>query len=518
MDGAEGLTAEQIEKLKRLKHEFEFYAPRMLKVKVKDPLAIPPVQSFILNRAQQHVHALLERQLRETGKVRALLLKGRQMGMSTYVQGRFYHKVSLNRGRQAFILTHEQDATDTLFAMTERYHQNVPPNFRFALGKSNAKEMNFEGRDAGYAVATAGGKAVGRSKMAHIFHGSEVAFWPNAKKHMAGVFQIVPNMAGTEIILESTANGYDEVFFPAWQRAEAGDSEYLAIFTPWFWDDDYRLKVPEGYEFSAEDRDYQRLHSLDDDQLFWRRVKIDDELLGDETLFQQEYPATSAEAFVAFTDSYIKSADVLRARKASGLEAVGAKIVGVDPARFGDDATGWVERIGRVVNEATRYRNLSTMQLANLIMRRVDAEAIDCVFIDTVGLGVGVYDRCVEAGYGHIVREVISGERSVFPEKFTNKKAEIWHDMKEWFERGAQIPDRDDLQTDLLCPKYDYEGKSRLRIESKDSIRARGLRSPDLSDALAFTFAEPVHPTIKDDDVDRERRKDRSRRPDWRVN
>ena len=71
--------------------------------------------------------------------------------------------------------------------------------------------------------------------MAHLFHGSEVAFWPNALTHMRGVFQIIPNMAGTEIILETTAEGYDPVFFPSWQKAEKGEGEYIAIFTPWFW-------------------------------------------------------------------------------------------------------------------------------------------------------------------------------------------------------------------------------------------------------------------------------------------
>lgn len=892
--GAQQLTREQLETLRRLKRDFEFFAPRILKVKTKDPLAAAPVLPLILNRAQSYIHSRIERQKRETGKVRVLILKGRQMGVSTYVQARFYHQVSLYPGRLAFILTHEQDATDTLFDMADRFYQNSPPWIRFPLAAASAKEMVFEGRESGYAVATAGGKAVGRSKTAHLFHGclgpdtpiidgatgrlramcefsvgdvvrthagnaapvsyisrqrkpayrvtlkglrdfpltstgehrfwtpygwkelskvavgdvigfpvapvldggvrwpfrlrdsarpqgggtretgpdtvapsyelgrvlglylaegcivkqsksgepsavsfavhereagrtegwldavsglfvsrktalraksktvvvtaygrsfatfvrglcgeldskrlpphwdrcgvefsrgvvhgylagdghsskragdrrisatsirsaitigirdalaslgygwaciekkeagvrssrnereawtlrlcgrgvdllvrelgwtmparkrsggygevaihdgfawvpivgieaagavdvmdfevahndhsyctihgathnSEVAFWPNALAHMRGVFQIVPNSPGTEIILETTAEGLDPVFFPLWQKAEAGESEYLAIFTPWFWDDGYRLRPPPDWRPSTDDAEYQALHHIDLDQLYWRRRKIDDDFLGDDKAFQREYPATSTEAFVAFTDSYIPAEKVLRARKTTGLEAVGPRIVGVDPARYGDDASGWIDRVGRVVREATRYHDLSTMQLANLIMRRIDqakeaGDPIHALFIDTVGLGVGVYDRCVEAGYGHVVHEVIAGERSIDPEHFVDKKAEIWADMKAWFERGAQIPDSDTLQMDILTPKYDYEGKQRLRIESKDKIRARGLRSPDLADALALTFAEPVFPTNKDDDVKRERRRDKTRRPGWRVN
>lgn len=525
MDGGaqQQLTREQLETLRQLKRNFEFFAPRILKVKSKDPLAAAPVLPLILNRAQSYIHARIEQQKRETGKVRVLILKGRQMGVSTYVQARFYHQVSLYPGRLAFILTHEQDATDTLFDMADRFYQNSPPWIRFPLAAASAKEMVFEGRESGYAVATAGGKAVGRSKTAHLFHGSEVAFWPNALAHMRGVFQIVPNSPGTEIILETTAEGLDPVFFPLWQKAEAGESEYLAIFTPWFWDDGYRLRPPPDWRPSTDDAEYQALHHIDLDQLYWRRRKIDDDFLGDDKAFQREYPATSTEAFVAFTDSYIPAEKVLRARKTTGLEAVGPRIVGVDPARYGDDASGWIDRVGRVVREATRYHDLSTMQLANLIMRRIDqakeaGDPIHALFIDTVGLGVGVYDRCVEAGYGHVVHEVIAGERSIDPEHFVDKKAEIWADMKAWFERGAQIPDSDTLQMDILTPKYDYEGKQRLRIESKDKIRARGLRSPDLADALALTFAEPVFPTNKDDDVKRERRRDKTRRPGWRVN
>ncbi len=501
----------------QMQRDFSFFAPRALKIRDK----AGRIRPLILNQAQSLIHDRLEAQKKRTGKVRALCLKGRQMGVSTYIDARHFHRVAMTPGLKAVILTHLQDATDNLFSMASRYYENMPEELKIPLLAANAKELRFGGgMDSGYAVATAGSKAVGRSHTAQLFHGSECAFWPNAREHMAGIGQIIPNEPGTEIILESTANGYDPMFHPMWEAAERGQSDYEAIFTPWFMDHGYRIEPPRGYEFTSDDREYQQMHRIDDAQLYWRRRKLDDDLMGDLLLFAQEYPATAAEAFVAFTDSLIAAIHVLRARKAlpGAYEAIGPKLAGVDPARYGDDSTAWVDRIGRVCSKAERHYGLSTMETANMVMRRIVEEQYDAVFIDIVGVGAGVYDRCVEAGFGHVVRGVTGSERSATPERHFNKRAECWAAMKDWLENGAKIPDQDDFQADILAPKYTYEGGNRLKIESKDQMRARGVASPDLADALALTFAEPVFPTNKDDDVKRERRRDKTRRPGWRVN
>ena len=145
--------------LRRLRDDFLYYSPRMLKVLNKAGETVP----LILNQAQQFIHARLEAQLAETGKVRAMILKGRQQGASTYLQARFYWKLSNTFGKRAFVLTHEQAATDNMFAMTKRYHDNVPEGLRVTTGASNAKEMTFAKLDCKYSVATAGTKEIGRS-------------------------------------------------------------------------------------------------------------------------------------------------------------------------------------------------------------------------------------------------------------------------------------------------------------------------------------------------------------------
>jgi predicted dehydrogenase len=138
----------------------------------------------------------LEAQRERTGKVRALVLKGRQQGISTYIGGRYYWRASHSKGVRVFILTHEQDATNNLFGMVERYHSHCPDLVKPVTGAANAKELSFEALESGYAVGTAGAKATGRSQTVQLFHGSEVAFWPNAKTHFAGVVQAIPDLPG----------------------------------------------------------------------------------------------------------------------------------------------------------------------------------------------------------------------------------------------------------------------------------------------------------------------------------
>lgn len=481
--------------LRLLRTDFTVYARAALKIRTKDG----GVKPFRLNSAQRYIHQRIEEQLNQTGKVRALILKGRQMGCSTYVEARFYWKVSGQFGRNAYILTHEQKATDNLFGMAQRYHQHCPAELRPSTKRSNAKELYFDRLDSGYQVATAGSEGTGRSGTAQYFHGSEVAHWPNAESHMAGIGQVVPSgaaAAGTEIILETTANGIGDLFHRMWQAAERGDGEYIAIFVPWFWQEEYRAAVPPGFQLTEDEIEYQDAYGLSIEQMVWRRYKITDEFGGDTGYFDQEYPATADLAFVAVgTDSFIKSKSVAKARRQDRIiERWGPKIIGVDPARFGDDATAIIRRQGRVAYNPERFTKLSTMEVAGRIARIIDDERPDQVFIDIGGLGAGIYDRLVELRYGKIVSPVNFGERAHDERKYANRRAEMWGGMKEWLDTpgGVLIPDSNALHGDLIGPQYAYDSLGRTKLEKKEDMRKRGLSSPDDGDALALTFADPV--------------------------
>lgn len=486
------MTPEQVKKLHRLKNDFPYYAPRCLKLIDKGGKQV----TLQLNQAQLYVHDRLEEQLRTTGKVRAIVLKGRQQGVSTYIQGRLYHKVQFRKGRKAFILTHEQGATDNLFSMAQRYHDNVPDEIRPSTGAANAKELYFDKLQSGYKVATAGTKDVGRSNTAQFFHGSEAAFWPHAASHFAALGQAIPNEPGTEIILESTANGVGNEFHRRWQRAERGQGEYIAIFCPWFWQAEYAVEPPREWSPTTAEMELAEQFSLNNHQLYWRRLKIEDDFAGDETLFQQEYPNTAAEAFIASNrDSLVKAADVLAARKAQNVTISGPLVVGVDPARMGDDRTAIVWRRGRVVIKVKCYEKKTTMQVAGIIANIIESDKPARVFIDIIGLGVGIYDRLIELNYEKIVTGVQASESADEDERYRNKRAEMWKRMADWFAaKPVQIPDSDEIQTDMCEPGYSYDSHGRLLIESKEQIKKRGGKSPDISDALSLTFAEMVRP------------------------
>ena len=486
------------------RHEADYpaFAAETLRIRGKSGTTLP----LAFNRAQRHIHARIEAQREELGRVRALVLKGRQQGCSTYIAGRFYHRTSRGRGLRAFILTHEARATRNLFEMVERFHANCPEAERPLTGAANAEELWFSALDSGFKVGTAGTRGVGRSATLQLFHGSEVAFWPFAETHAAGVLQAVPNQAATEIILESTANGVGNFFHRKWREAETGQSEYVAIFVPWYWQDEYRIPAGRGFTLDAEEGEYAALYGLEPDQMAWRRVKIAE--LGDPLLFRQEYPASAAEAFqMSGHDSYLPPMLIARARKAQHAPA-GPLVIGFDPAWKGGDRHAMAWRQGRCVRKIVSRRGLDTMQAAGWAKQVIDADRPSKFFVDVGGVGAGVYDRLKEWGepYAAIVTAVNFGSAPIAPPPLDehgrasggplNRRAEMWMRSKQWLEdaAGAHIPDSDALQADACGPSYRYDSNTRLVLESKEDMRRRGQPSPDEWDAVALTFAEPVAP------------------------
>jgi hypothetical protein len=488
----------------KLKSDLEHYAGKCLRIRTKGG----EIKPLLFNRAQRYIHGRLEEQKAKTGKVRALILKGRQQGCSTYVGARFYHQASHNRGLRVFILTHEDAATQNLFEMVNRYHDHCHALVKPSTGAANAKELNFDGLDSGYKVGTAGTKGVGRSSTLQRFHGSEVGFWPHAETHAAGVLQALPDDEGTEAILESTANGIGNFFHKTWRDAEAGKNDYIAIFVPWFWQEEYRKPTLADFSLDEEETEYAELYGLDLEQMAWRRHKIVE--LKDPILFKQEYPATAAEAFqMSGHDSYIPPALIAKARKEK-IEGSGPLIIGFDPAWMGADRHSMAFRRGRQVSKVESKSRIDTMASAGWLKKTIDDEKPTKVFIDVGGVGAGVYDRMMEWGepYTNIVVPVNFGSAPMEPPPLDehgkpsggplNRRAEMWMKSKEWLEdpAGASIPDSDSLQADACGPSYTYDSNTRLKLESKEHMRARDVPSPDEWDAVALTFAEPVGPTI----------------------
>lgn len=480
----------------RLATDYPLFARSILRIAPKAGGAPVPL---LLNEAQMHLHRLVEQQREGTGRVRALVLKGRQQGISTYTEGRYYHRLSHQRGRRAMILTHEDAATQTLFRMVARFWEHAPSRYRPHLGRANDRELLFDLLDSRYSVATAGARETGRGGTAQFFHGSEVAFWPRASEHLAGIGQIVPDAAGTEMILESTANGTANVFHELWSLAVRGRSEYMPVFIPWFWQREYRCPPPAGgLDLSGDDQEYQAAYGLDTEQMAWRAKKTATDFRGNSGLFDQEYPAAPEVAFASSSpNALIRSALVAAARKARGLDAVGPIIMGVDPAEYGDDQTSVALRQGRVARKLASWGGIGTMETAGKVALLADSLKPSAICVDATGVGTGVADRLREMGYP--VTRVHFGQRAIDDERYAICRDEMWGELREWLEDApCSIEDDDDLAAQLCSVQYTHDSKRRVKLEPKEVMRKRGLRSPDDADALALTFFRGVS-SVADD-------------------
>jgi hypothetical protein len=184
---------------------------------------------------------------------------------------------------------------------------------------------------------------------------------------------------------------------------------------------------------------------------------------------------------------------VLRAAQCAADPGSAPRLLGVDPARFGEDRTAICFRQGRRVHWVRTRQGQDTMQTVGDVLRHMRELAIDKVFVDVCGLGAGVYDRLVELGFGDEVIGVNSAERAIDAERYHNKRTEMWAKLRDWLvEGGVQLPADDALQADLTAPLYSHDSNGRLKLEKKEDMKQRGLRSTDMGDALALTFAFPV--------------------------
>jgi hypothetical protein len=408
------------------------------------------------------------------------------------------------------ILAHLDASSAALFDMAHRFHELCPAPFRPATSRANVKELSFGDLGGGYKVATAGSAEIGRGETLQCFHGSEVGFWPNAQKLSAGIQQAVADVDGTECILESTANGIANAFHQQWVAAMRGESDFEAIFVPWYWHEEY-VAIPEpDWRCPQAWTYYGRLYSLTPVQVYWawrknRELAVPAGGSPDEPcwLFKQEYPANAEEAFqLSGADTFIPTQAIVKARKAT-VKGYGPIILGVDPARGGRDKTGIIDRRGRRAGEIVCKRvdlGQDTMAVTGEIVRvrrelKREHDTIKIV-IDATGLRGPIYDRLREQLPYEDVTGVNFGEKANNSDRYVNRRAEMFDQMQEWFNdpAGVQIPDSDELHGDLASPirgpggtRFDSAG--RLILEAKDHIRDRLGFSPDLADALALTFA-----------------------------
>jgi hypothetical protein len=236
---------------------------------------------------------------------------------------------------------------------------------------------------------------------------------------------------------------------------------------------------------------------------FWTTKVVDARTVEgtDKQVYQQiidEYGADSSQAHVEVygqfpsegDDQFISASLVDEAMKRPKYQDQSAPIViGVDPARFGADATVIAIRQGRDIIAVQRHRGDDTMTVVGHVIEAIEEYKPALVVIDEGGLGAGIVDRLKEQRYK--IKGVNFGNKSANPVMYGNKRAEMWGKMKDWL-KTASIPLDRFLKTDLISPMMKPDSKGTIFLESKKDMKARGLASPDAADAICVTFAFPV--------------------------
>jgi len=521
LDLSKLLTAEQSAEIYRLLHgNMEYFGGTMLRVTPREGGKKVP---FIMKPAQKYLHKKLEEEFKERGFIRACIPKARQLGASTYILVRFFHKTTTNPGFKTFILTHKSEATGNLFKLVRDFVvelktvSEIGPNYINVLpeiGYSNARELDFIRLGSRYRIGTAEGKDIGVSMNFQALHLSEVALYPDAGDLAAGLMNTVAMAPGTEIIQESTGRGPVGMFYHQCMEAvrNPATSLWRVYFLPWTWDPLYRVDPPRDWEPSDDFLDYQDQHNLDDAQLYWFYLRNEVTALmhgstRDKVHFitKQEYPMNLEECFQASAQyAFFPPEHTARARRATHIGPTQGfpRILAVDVGIDGNDPTFLCDRqgycIGSKIWEAIRTRDFNVQ--ADRIVNLVNQFKIQAIVVDATGLGIGLISALSIRLPAHIpVIAINFAQTASNPRVYANKRAEMMERFA-YFLRGegpeaCSIPNDDALVTEMAALRWGVgecyrDEKARLHITPKEKIKAElGGNSTDHLDAAILTTA-----------------------------
>lgn len=266
------------------------------------------------NHAQQEVYDTIKKDYGQK-PVRLIILKARQLGISTFSEAMMTYLTTNQPNTDAVILAHINESASKIYEMTQLFISELPDGLKPKQKYSNRKMLMFDddvnGLKSSIRVMVANDSTRGGTyKLAHL---SEVAFWEHPEDALLALNQAVPMSNESMIIIESTANGFNH-FYNLWQDAVNGRNDYTPIFFPWYVDPEYSMKY-RGFELTPYEKDIKERFNLTLDQLQWRRWCIANNCGNDEMKFRQEYPITPEEAFITSGSSVFNTELILEHMK-----------------------------------------------------------------------------------------------------------------------------------------------------------------------------------------------------------
>lgn len=311
------------ETVKLIAGDFLLFCERNLMIRDKYSNQLIPFYD-VLNWEQMELIKMVAEDLATGRPIRYIVLKARQMGMSTLIEAMGYWWTSTHRFTTTVIIAHEKEATKNLYEMFRRYYEYSYPSFKPDRKYNTKQDLTFDVSDEvkktydaqnlpspglqseiKTMVATEG---KGRSSTIKFLHGSEVAFWDDSADVTSAAVQAVPMAPETFIFLESTANGIGGYYYDEWNAAKRGESQFRPVFFPWHSHDEYETPNIIDDDLGDLDAEEEALYKLFEHEgydraswprkIYWRRLKKK-EFRTDPKKFYQEYPSTPEEAFLA---------------------------------------------------------------------------------------------------------------------------------------------------------------------------------------------------------------------------
>ncbi len=346
----------------RVRDDTPFYVENLAHIVDKHAALIVPT----MRPSQRKVEAALAEQQELGLPMRAIVLKSRKTGVSTYIDLKCVQRCTTRPNQRALIVAQDNDTAGELFDIAHTAYVNLPGDYdvrikpKLAARNSNrgGKLLHWGTRQLGallegdvgvnstLKIDTADVVDAGRGKTITFLHCSEVAFWRDPRKALA-LLNAVPDEPETCVVLESTANGHN-FFKGRWDRALRGEGHFAPVFIGWLEDPDCRRAFPDaetratfedriGTGSFGEDEPDLIARGATSEQLYWRRGAIVDKCEGKVELFKQEYPSTPEEAFIASGKHRFSIVYISRALEATAVTDpkadIGLLTVGVERIR-----------------------------------------------------------------------------------------------------------------------------------------------------------------------------------------
>ena len=282
----------------------------LLTIKTKEGAKKP----FILNSTQKRVLRVIKEKIRLGKPIRLWILKARQMGISTLIEAIIFAFTSQKSGINACVLADDLKGSNYIFEMEKLFYDDLESYLKPPIKHSNEKKLAFK-TDSQVLVDTAENKNAGHKYTFQFLHGSECARFPyGIEVIMKGLMQAIPNLPMTMVIMETTANGFNE-FRDRWNAAKDGKSDWDWLFLAWHEHEEYKMAlvasalypiegikfktVTEKEKFLIEEKELKKKFNLTDEQINWRRFYIVNYCNGYVKDFYEAYPSTDDEAFIS---------------------------------------------------------------------------------------------------------------------------------------------------------------------------------------------------------------------------